>query len=209
MLDTFGSHPKKIRVKESWIGSFVLHPLGRIPNRPSGFKMLTADSAACFQHGGVVLFPFWDVRRLIWGRDSLSTLHFLLSFWFSSFSHLFFFSSFLHFLSLVLEFLGILEREQGCPRLIQGCSRLQIKNILPGEVFRRPRTAAYKFQNSDSEDSAQIQAKFCKNQSCLHFFKFNPGEGRDILYITLSPFCEIRFLSIYFIYLKLIDLNAK
>ena len=100
-------------------------------------------------------------------------------------------------------------RDIGCPRVIQVSSKPQIKNILLGEVFRRCRTSAFKFQNSDSEDSAQIQAKFCIFQSCLLFPKFNPGEGRDILYITLSPFCEIHFLSICFIYLKLSDLNAN
>ena len=100
-------------------------------------------------------------------------------------------------------------RDIGCPRLIQVGWRLRIKKIKAEEVFRRPRTAAYKFRNSTSEDSAQIQAKFCKNQSHLLFPKFNPGEGRDILYITLSPFPEIQFLSICFIYLKLNDLNAN
>ena len=113
------------------------------------------------------------------------------------------------FLSLVLRFLVGFRVRRGLPIWCGRCSKLQIKNILPEEVFRRPRTAAYKFQNSDSEDSAQIQAKFCKNQSRLLFFKLNPGEGRDILYITLSPFPEIRFLSICFIYLKLNDLNAN
>ena len=120
-----------------------------------------------------------------------------LSFLFSSFSFLF------------LSSLKCSKAKKGCQGLIQVGSKPRTENILTGEVFRRCRTAAYKFQNSDSEDSAQIQAKFLYFQSCLLFFKFNPGEGRDILYITLSPFCEIQFLSIYFIYLKLIDLNAN
>ena len=87
--------------------------------------------------------------------------------------------------------------------------RLRIKKIKAEEVFRRSEPQAYKFQNSDSEDSAQIQAKFCINQSHLLFPKFNPGEGRDILYITLFSFCQIQFRSIYFIYLKLNNLNAN
>ena len=55
-----------------------------------------------------------------------------------------------------LAFSQLLERDEGCPRLIQGSSKPQIKNILTGEVLRRAGTATYKFQNSGSEDSAQI-----------------------------------------------------
>ena len=106
-------------------------------------------------------------------------------------------------------FLVVFVREKGCPRVNQGCWRLRTEKIKAEEVFRRAETQAYKFQNSDSDDSAQIQAKFCINQSVLLFPKLIPGEGRDILYITLFQFCEIQFRCIYFIYLKLIDLNAN
>ena len=96
-----------------------------------------------------------------------------------------------------LEFSQLLERDEGFPRLIQGGSKPQIKNILTGEVFRRAGTAAYKFQNSDSEDSAQLKSKFLYFQLRLLASKLFPGEGRDDLHLALYPFCQILSFSIY------------
>ena len=77
-LDTFGSHPKKIRVKESWNGGFVLHPLGRIPNRPSGFKIFAHRQPT--SSGGQLWRYFWLIRHfeLLLDPRQPCTFHFLL-----------------------------------------------------------------------------------------------------------------------------------
>ena len=70
----------------------------------------------------------------------------------------FFFFSFLSLsnLSLLFPFLSSLEIERGCPLVVWGVSKPRTEEVIIGEMFRRAETAAYKFQNSDSEDSAQI-----------------------------------------------------
>ena len=93
--------------------------------------------------------------------------------------------------------------------MIQVGSKPQIKKNLPREVFRRCRTSAYKLQNSDSVDSAQIHANFLYFQSCQLFSNNLLGEGRDILRTDLYPFRKIICLSIYLIYLKFNHLKAN
>ena len=112
--------------------------------RPSWFcEIFTVNRSRRIQAVGEVTAAFWDVQPMLLAWDSFRK------------TKIFLFFSFL-LLSLVHKFLSSFVREKGCHRLIQGCSKPQIKKILPGEVFRRCRTAAYKLQNSDSVDSAQI-----------------------------------------------------
>ena len=51
----------------------------------------------------------------------------------------------------------------------------------------------------DSEDSAQIQAKFLYFKLRLLVSTFIPGEGRDDLHLVLYPFCQILSFDIYFV----------
>ena len=102
------------------------------------------------------------------------------------FSFLFFFPSFFF---LFLVFLGFLEREKGCPFVIQevpssGLKRLKLKKCSEGPRHKR---TSYRIQFLWI--LLRVKAKFCIFQSHLLFPKFNPGEGRDILYINLFQFC--------------------
>ena len=58
-------------------------------------------------------------------------------------------------------------------------------------------------------DSAQIQAIFCISYIAQLFSKLILGGGRDYLATDLSPFRQIISISIYFVLLKLNDLNEK
>ena len=135
--------------QQSWNSGFWRNPLGRnVGSARAVWSTFDQPTWKVSSSSLEILKLLLETCKSCWGPDFKHLLSFLL-----------FFFSFL-FLSLLSHSLLSFKKEKGCPPLIHRPSGIRTAEIITGEVFRRAGTAAYKFQNSDSEDSAQLKSKF-------------------------------------------------
>ena len=130
--------------QRSWNGDNLRKPLGRNEEsaRADCWFLACRQSSVNPAHWRYLKY-FLDVSCTVFSPGQLYTFHF------SSFPFAFF------FLSLVHLSLKLWREKKGCPPLIQRPSGVRTEDVITGEVSGRAGTAAYKFRNSVSEDSAQ------------------------------------------------------